>query len=97
MRILRTLLWLLVVTTCLTGFPHFTRATIQSTKPYQQMTLPERGTFVSEQTRRLARQMSGRDYQFTPAFEAEYRRPSSSMPGASAIMAVINWAKATPA
>src|SRR5256885_13667812 len=74
MRILRTLLWLLVVTTCLTGFPHFTRATIQSTKPYQQMTLPERGTFVSEQTRRLARQMSGRDYQFTPAFEAEIQR-----------------------
>src|SRR5256885_16376321 len=74
MRILRTLLWLLVVTTCLTGFPHFTRATIQSTKPYQQMTLPERGTFVSEQARRLARQISGRDYQFTPAFEAEIQK-----------------------
>src|SRR5260370_38452460 len=74
MKIQRKMIWLPVVTTCLTGFPHFTRATIQSTKPYQQMTLPERGAFVSEQARRLARQMSGRDYQFTPAFDAEIQK-----------------------
>ncbi|PYS63092.1 MAG: hypothetical protein DMF76_07460, partial [Acidobacteria bacterium] len=74
MKIQRKLLWLLVVTTCLTGIPQFTHATIQTTKPYQQMTLPERGAFVSEQARRLARQISGRDYQFTPAFEAEIQK-----------------------
>jgi hypothetical protein len=49
-------------------------AKVQSTKTYQQMTLAERGAFVSEQARRLARQMSGRDYEFTPAFEAEIQK-----------------------
>ncbi len=74
MKTLRTLVWLLVIPTCLSGSQRFTRATIQSTKPYQQMTLPERSAFVSEQARRLARQMSGRDYQFTPASEAEIQK-----------------------
>lgn len=41
----------------------------QNATPYQQMNQSERTAFVSEQARRLARQMSGRNYQFTPAFE----------------------------
>ena len=34
----------------------------------------QRSAFVAEQARRIARQMSGRDYQFTPAFEAEIQK-----------------------
>jgi len=41
---------------------------------YQQMTQAERAAFVSEQARRLALQMSGREYKFTPAFEAAIHR-----------------------
>jgi len=39
-------------------------------KTYQQMTQAERTAFVSTQARRIARQMSGTEYEFTPAFEA---------------------------
>lgn len=38
-------------------------------KTYQQMTEAERTAFVSAQARRIARQMSGTEYEFTPAFE----------------------------
>ena len=79
MKIQRMLLWLLVITTCMAGFPHFTRATIQSTKPYQQMTLPERGAFVSEQARRLARALEIDQRQAPPGFE-HTRNLSESLP-----------------
>jgi membrane-bound lytic murein transglycosylase D len=45
-----------------------------SQKLYQQMTQDERATFVAEQARRIARQMSGTEYEFTPAFTAEIQR-----------------------
>jgi hypothetical protein len=35
---------------------------------YQQMTQTERSEFVASQSRRIASEMSGRDYEFTPAF-----------------------------
>ena len=46
------------------------QATHQHANAYQQMTAPERAAFVSEQAQRIAKEISGRDYQFTPAFEA---------------------------
>ena len=44
-------------------------ASAQSAETYQQMAQPQRAAFVAEQARRIARQMSGRDYQFTASFE----------------------------
>ncbi len=44
-------------------FPHF--------KLYQQMTQTERATFVASESRLIARRLSGKEYNFTPAFEAE--------------------------
>ena len=40
----------------------------QTGKAYQQMSQRERGEFVAAQTRRIAVELSGRDYEFTPAF-----------------------------
>jgi soluble lytic murein transglycosylase-like protein len=39
-----------------------------SARRYQQMTQTERAQFVASQARRLASEMSGREYEFTPAF-----------------------------
>jgi len=50
---------------------------INAQKPgalYHQMTPAQQAAFVSEQARRLAREMSGNNYQFTPAFEAAIQR-----------------------
>ena len=38
------------------------------------MTHGERAAFVSEQARRIAREMSGSEYEFTPAFEADIQQ-----------------------
>ena len=46
------------------------RPTHQNTSVYQQMSQAERAAFVSAQARRIAREISGREYNFTPAFEA---------------------------
>ncbi len=43
----------------------------QTTRTYQQMTASERTAFVREQAQRIARQMSGTDYQFTDAFTTD--------------------------
>lgn len=43
-------------------------------KLYQQMSQAEQRAFVAEQSRRIAREMSGTEYEFTPAFEAEIQR-----------------------
>ncbi len=39
-------------------------------KTYQQMNASERAAFVAERARRIARQMAGTDYEFTPEFVA---------------------------
>lgn len=43
-------------------------------KVYQDMTQLERNAFITEQSRRIARDMSGREYEFTPAFEADIQQ-----------------------
>lgn len=42
--------------------------TAPSSRTYQEMTQSERSEFVFSQSRRIASEMSGRDYEFTPAF-----------------------------
>jgi soluble lytic murein transglycosylase-like protein len=46
----------------------------QSGKVYEDMSRPERLAFVGEQARRIAREISGNDYEFTPAFEADIQK-----------------------
>jgi membrane-bound lytic murein transglycosylase D len=43
-------------------------------KLYQQMSQDERAIFVREEARRIARQMSGSEYEFTQAFEMSIQR-----------------------
>jgi hypothetical protein len=43
-------------------------------KLYQQMSQDERRAFVAEQARRVSRQISGTDYEFTAEFEAEIQK-----------------------
>jgi transglycosylase-like protein with SLT domain len=74
MTLKRIFLFLLAITTCLATSAQLTSANLQSSQLYQQMTPAERAAFVSQQARRIAREMSGNDYQFTPAFEAAIQR-----------------------
>ncbi len=46
----------------------------QSVKQYQDMSRAERLQFVGEQSRRIARELSGNDYQFTSAFEVDIQK-----------------------
>jgi membrane-bound lytic murein transglycosylase D len=43
-------------------------------KVYEDMSRPERLAFVGEQARRIAREMSGNGYEFTPAFELDIQK-----------------------
>lgn len=45
--------------------------TVPSGTTYEEMSAAERLVFVGEQARRIAREMSGTEYEFTPAFEAD--------------------------
>ncbi len=45
----------------------------KATQLYKNMSRAERLVFVGEQARRIAREMSGTEYQFTPAFEEDIR------------------------
>lgn len=76
MKTQRRLLGLLAVTICL--FTVSTNVAAQSTETYQQMTQPQKAAFVAEQARWVARQMSGRDYQFTASFEDEIQKAVDS-------------------
>ena len=58
----------------LTGMARATFAQqVGAFKLYQQMSQVEQKAFVGEQARLIARQMSGTEYEFTPAFEADIR------------------------
>ena len=46
----------------------------QPAKLYEDMSQAERLVFVSEQARRIAREMSGSEYEFTPEFEKDIQR-----------------------
>ena len=48
--------------------------TMQSGTLYQQMTLTQRATFVTEKSREISRKISGSDYEFTTAFEMEIQK-----------------------
>jgi hypothetical protein len=71
MKIQRVLLWLMVAIISSTALVRNVPAQGSvSDKLYQQMTEAERTSFVSQQARRIARQMSATEYEFTPEFEA---------------------------
>lgn len=69
MRFQRSFLFLLAAIISLATVAH-----AQARKPYQQMTISERQSFVAQEARSIARKMSGREYEFTPEFEAEIRQ-----------------------
>ncbi len=46
----------------------------QQEKTYQQMSRAERSAFIATQARRIAREMSGHEYEFTPAFEEDIQQ-----------------------
>jgi hypothetical protein len=73
MRLRRITLFVVAITACFATAPGRV-ADAQSNKLYQQMTPAERTAFVSAKARSIARQMSGNDYQFTPAFEATIQK-----------------------
>lgn len=71
MKISKAIMALLILATCIVTVP---AKPGPQTETYQQMNRAQRTAFVAEQARRIARQMSGREYQFTPAFEAAIER-----------------------
>jgi hypothetical protein len=72
MRILLVTLFVIAITVCFATPGRVANA--QSNNLYQQMTPAERAAFVSAKARSIAREMSGNDYQFTPAFEATIQK-----------------------
>jgi soluble lytic murein transglycosylase-like protein len=78
MKLQRMILFLLAITVCLATTPRLSNANRQSGKLYQQMSQTEREAFVSAQARRVAREMSGNEYQFTRAFEAAIQKSVDS-------------------
>lgn len=76
MKAQRTVLIILALVGCL--FTVANRSAGQSKADYQQMTQEQRTAFVASQARRIARQMSGREYKFTPAFETAIRKAVDS-------------------
>ena len=71
----KMLLLLLTLTVSLTININQARSqTATPDKAYQQMTHTERAAFVSVQARRIAREMSGSDYEFTAAFEGDIKQ-----------------------
>lgn len=73
MKLRRITLFVVAITACFATAPGRV-ASAQSNKLYQQMTPAERTAFVSAKARSIAREMSGNDYQFTPAFEAAIQK-----------------------
>jgi len=68
---LKRMIWLgLAVLVCGASITLSSNANLQNATVYQQMNAAERAAFVSAQARRIAKEMSGREYLFTPAFEA---------------------------
>jgi len=73
MRTNKMLLLLLALIVSLTTTAHPTQAQ-QAGKLYQQMNHAERSAFVSEQARRIAREMSNSEYEFTASFEGDIQQ-----------------------
>lgn len=68
MKIQKTLLLLLGLFLSLATNSQKLSAQTPATRGYQQMSQGERSEFVASQARRVAREMSGKEYEFTPAF-----------------------------
>jgi hypothetical protein len=72
MKLQKLLLMLLTIILSLVTNPHNLRAqtmpSASSDRIYQKMTQSERSEFVAAGARRIASEISGRDYEFTPAF-----------------------------
>src|SRR5438876_11318344 len=67
-------LLLALIVSLTTGAQQARSQTAPSGKTYQKMTHAEQAAFVSEQARRIAREMSGSEYEFTPAFEGDIQQ-----------------------
>jgi len=75
MRFQKMLLILLALIISLATSAQQTHAqTTPSGKVYQQMTPAERSAFVAEQARRIGREMSGTEYEFTPDFVSDIQQ-----------------------
>ena len=72
MKAKRTVLTILALLGCL--FMVTNRSASQPRATYQQMSEEQRIAFVALQARSIARQISGRDYEFTPAFDVAIRK-----------------------
>lgn len=69
MKFHKILLMLLALFLALTtNSPKVSAQRTASARVYQQMTQSERSEFVASQAQRIANEMSGRNYEFTPAF-----------------------------
>jgi len=62
------LLLLTLILSLTTNFQKLSAQTTASARVYQQMTQSERSEFVASQAQRIANEISGRNYEFTPAF-----------------------------
>ena len=71
MKLQKILMLLAVMFFLITSTLESRAQTTPAGKVYEDMSRPERLAFVGEQARRIAREMSGRDYDFTPAFETD--------------------------
>src|SRR2546430_2882620 len=71
MKVKRTVLIILALFGCL--FTVTNRSASQPRATYQQMSEEQRIAFVALQARSIARQISGREYEFTPAFDVAIR------------------------
>src|SRR6266511_3213649 len=68
-------LFLLALILCLASCTSNSEAQTTATgKTYQQMTPAERSAFVNEHSRRIAREISGREYEFTSDFIADIQQ-----------------------
>lgn len=79
MKLQKMLLLLLALIISLAATTQGGRAqTTSSGKVYQQMAPAERSAFAADQARRIAREMSGSEYEFTPDFVAEIQQSVDS-------------------
>jgi soluble lytic murein transglycosylase-like protein len=74
MKLQKVLILLAVIFFLTTNALEARAQTAQSGKVYEDMSRPERLAFVGEQARRIAREISGSEYEFTPAFETDIQK-----------------------
>jgi hypothetical protein len=67
-------LLLAVLLGLISGGAQPSQAQTAASTTYQQMTLAQRAGFVTEKARELSRKISGKDYEFTTAFEMEIQK-----------------------